>query len=101
MARRPILASVLALTMLAAVVHQLSAPLVFVAASPATRGSAKSSFAGAEQAVMPTSLVSMQALPEPRPNDNMLPVDLNRTSLYWGLLTILILAILFSSFLFN
>eukprot|EP00971_Amphidinium_carterae_P219115 4349769-Amphidinium_carterae.1 len=26
----------------------------------------------------------MQALPEPKPNDNMLPVDLNRTSLYWG-----------------
>jgi len=46
--------------------------------------------------------VTMKALPEPRPNDATdLPVDLNRTSLFWGLLTILILSILFSSYFFN
>lgn len=28
-------------------------------------------------------------------------VDLNRTSLYWGLLTIFVLAVLFSSYIFN
>ncbi|CAE7432305.1 psbL [Symbiodinium natans] len=48
-----------------------------------------------------TPLVIMQALPEPRPNDAMLPVELNRTSLYWGLLLICILSVLFSSYFFN
>mmetsp|Transcript_101995 Transcript_101995/g.202503 ORF Transcript_101995/g.202503 Transcript_101995/m.202503 type:complete len:99 (-) Transcript_101995:151-447(-) len=47
------------------------------------------------------STVARQALPEPRPNDAMLPVELNRTSLYWGLLCILILSVLFSSYFFN
>ena len=28
-------------------------------------------------------------------------VGLNRTSLYWGLLTIFVLAVLFSSYIFN
>ena len=28
-------------------------------------------------------------------------VSLNRTSLYWGLLTIFVLAVLFSSYIFN
>ena len=46
-------------------------------------------------------LVMMEALPDPRPNDAMLPVELNRTSLYWGLLTICILSVLFSSYFFN
>ena len=46
-------------------------------------------------------VVIMQALPEPRPNDAMLPVELNRTSLYWGLLLICILSVLFSSYFFN
>ncbi|CAK0827152.1 unnamed protein product [Prorocentrum cordatum] len=45
--------------------------------------------------------VVLRALPEPKPNEEMLPVDLNRTSLYWGLLTICILSVLFSSYLFN
>nr|YP_009369869.1 photosystem II reaction center protein L [Boldia erythrosiphon]ARO90557.1 photosystem II reaction center protein L [Boldia erythrosiphon] len=35
------------------------------------------------------------------PNPNKQPVELNRPSLYWGLLLIFILAILFSSYLFN
>eukprot|EP00419_Tripos_fusus_P011983 CAMPEP_0172658112 /NCGR_PEP_ID=MMETSP1074-20121228/2565_1 /TAXON_ID=2916 /ORGANISM="Ceratium fusus, Strain PA161109" /LENGTH=88 /DNA_ID=CAMNT_0013473351 /DNA_START=94 /DNA_END=360 /DNA_ORIENTATION=+ len=46
-------------------------------------------------------VVTRRALPEPRPNDAMLPVELNRTSLYWGLLCILILSVLFSSYFFN
>jgi len=47
------------------------------------------------------SPVVLKALPEPRPNDAMLPVELNRTSLYWGLLLITILSVLFSSYFFN
>lgn len=36
-----------------------------------------------------------------RPNPNKQVVELNRTSLYWGLLLIFVLAILFSSYIFN
>ena len=32
------------------------------------------------------------------PNPNRQPVELNRTSLYWGLLLIFVLAVLFSSY---
>nr|YP_010330225.1 photosystem II protein L [Porphyridium aerugineum]UNJ17941.1 photosystem II protein L [Porphyridium aerugineum] len=35
------------------------------------------------------------------PNPNKLPVELNRTSLFWGLLLIFTLAVLFSSYFFN
>ena len=35
------------------------------------------------------------------PNPNKHPVDLNRTSLFWGLLLIFVLAVLFSSYFFN
>ncbi|CAE7213502.1 psbL [Symbiodinium necroappetens] len=56
---------------------------------------------GTETFAEKTPLVIMQALPEPRPNDAMLPVELNRTSLYWGLLLICILSVLFSSYFFN
>jgi len=35
------------------------------------------------------------------PNPNRQPVELSRTSLYWGLLLIFVLAVLFSSYLFN
>nr|YP_010933292.1 L protein of photosystem II [Streptofilum capillatum]WKT08589.1 L protein of photosystem II [Streptofilum capillatum]WKT08688.1 L protein of photosystem II [Streptofilum sp. BC4-VF8pt]WKT08787.1 L protein of photosystem II [Streptofilum sp. ZNP2-VF4pt] len=35
------------------------------------------------------------------PNPNKQAVELNRTSLYWGLLTIFVLAILFSNYFFN
>mmetsp|Transcript_41088 Transcript_41088/g.94528 ORF Transcript_41088/g.94528 Transcript_41088/m.94528 type:complete len:100 (+) Transcript_41088:85-384(+) len=99
MARRSGLATLLALALAAICVQQVA----FVATSgTALRGAAgKGSFTGSETEYINVPTVAMQALPEPRPNDNMLPVDLNRTSLYWGLLTILILAILFSSFLFN
>ncbi len=37
----------------------------------------------------------------PAPNPNRQPVELNRTSLYLGLLTVFVLAILFSSYFFN
>jgi hypothetical protein len=35
------------------------------------------------------------------PNPNKQAVELNRTSLFWGLLLIFVLAVLFSSYLFN
>ena len=35
------------------------------------------------------------------PNPNKQSVELNRTSLYWGLLLIFVLAVLFSSYIFN
>ncbi len=35
------------------------------------------------------------------PNPNKQPVELNRTSLYWGLLLIFVLAVLFSMLLFQ
>jgi|TARA_B110000977_G_scaffold26752_1_gene33463 photosystem II PsbL protein len=35
------------------------------------------------------------------PNPNIQAVELNRTSLYWGLLLIFVLAVLFSSYFFN
>nr|YP_004891733.1 photosystem II protein L [Picea morrisonicola]YP_008082812.1 photosystem II protein L [Picea abies]YP_009185704.1 photosystem II protein L [Picea glauca]YP_009232238.1 photosystem II protein L [Picea jezoensis]YP_009331793.1 photosystem II protein L [Picea crassifolia]YP_009331866.1 photosystem II protein L [Picea asperata]YP_009522214.1 photosystem II protein L [Picea chihuahuana]YP_009561145.1 photosystem II protein L [Picea engelmannii]YP_009676162.1 photosystem II protein L [Picea ne len=34
-------------------------------------------------------------------NPNNQNVELNRTSLYWGLLLIFVLAVLFSNYLFN
>jgi hypothetical protein len=34
-------------------------------------------------------------------NPNEVAVELNRTSLFWGLLLIFILAVLFSSYFFN
>nr|YP_010987456.1 photosystem II protein L [Hydrocytium acuminatum]WOR09501.1 photosystem II protein L [Hydrocytium acuminatum] len=36
-----------------------------------------------------------------RQNPNKQIVELNRTSLYWGLLLIFVLAVLFSSYIFN
>nr|YP_764432.1 photosystem II protein L [Stigeoclonium helveticum]Q06SD4.1 RecName: Full=Photosystem II reaction center protein L; Short=PSII-L [Stigeoclonium helveticum]ABF60176.1 L protein of photosystem II [Stigeoclonium helveticum] len=36
-----------------------------------------------------------------RPNPNKQVVELNRTSLFWGLLLIFVLAVLFSSYIFN
>jgi photosystem II PsbL protein len=40
-------------------------------------------------------------MPERSPNPNNQPVELNRTSLYLGLLLIFVLGILFSSYFFN
>nr|QMQ92764.1 photosystem II protein L [Paeonia suffruticosa]UUA01584.1 photosystem II protein L [Paeonia suffruticosa] len=36
-----------------------------------------------------------------QPNPNEQSVELNRTSLYWGLLLIFVLAVLFSNYFFN
>nr|AFJ73205.1 photosystem II subunit L protein [Schistostega pennata]QWW92558.1 photosystem II protein L [Amphidium sp. 49156] len=36
-----------------------------------------------------------------QPNPNKQRVELNRTSLYWGLLLIFVLAVLFSNYFFN
>nr|YP_010179134.1 photosystem II protein L [Breynia spatulifolia]YP_010457986.1 photosystem II protein L [Pristimera indica]YP_010458072.1 photosystem II protein L [Loeseneriella merrilliana]YP_010458159.1 photosystem II protein L [Pristimera arborea]YP_010458247.1 photosystem II protein L [Pristimera cambodiana]YP_010458423.1 photosystem II protein L [Loeseneriella lenticellata]YP_010458598.1 photosystem II protein L [Plagiopteron suaveolens]QUV75364.1 photosystem II protein L [Breynia spatulifolia]UUA69 len=36
-----------------------------------------------------------------QPNPNEQNVELNRTSLYWGLLLIFVLAVLFSNYFFN
>ncbi|CAK0885874.1 unnamed protein product [Prorocentrum cordatum] len=102
-ARRPVL---LALCLAAAAAWLLigaAAPAAqqgFVApASPALRAG-RSVLAGAEFETAAPAVI-LRALPEPKPNEEMLPVDLNRTSLYWGLLTICILSVLFSSYLFN
>ena len=40
-------------------------------------------------------------LPMVDANPNKQTVELNRTSLYWGLLLIFVLAVLFSSYIFN
>ncbi|MBP0000367.1 photosystem II reaction center protein L [Baaleninema sp.] len=40
-------------------------------------------------------------MPTRQPNPNRQPVELNRTSLYLGLLLIFVLGILFSSYFFN
>mmetsp|Transcript_26269 Transcript_26269/g.82417 ORF Transcript_26269/g.82417 Transcript_26269/m.82417 type:complete len:108 (+) Transcript_26269:3-326(+) len=105
-ARRPILCAVVAaaaaLWLLRAAVVPAEQERVFVASSPALRatGERAGAFAGAEPRAVQQG-VQMRALPEPRPNDAMLPVDLNRSSLYWGLLCILVLSVLFSSYFFN
>mmetsp|Transcript_107956 Transcript_107956/g.338039 ORF Transcript_107956/g.338039 Transcript_107956/m.338039 type:complete len:108 (+) Transcript_107956:70-393(+) len=105
-ARRPVL---LALALAAAALWLLHTPMApqeqsqtFVASSSALRSThAKASTLAGAQPQPPAQGVQMQALPEPRPNDAMLPVDLNRSSLYWGLLCILVLSVLFSSYFFN
>ncbi|MDY6937522.1 MAG: photosystem II reaction center protein L [Cyanobacteriota bacterium] len=40
-------------------------------------------------------------MPTRSPNPNRQPVELNRTSLYLGLLLVFVLGILFSSYFFN
>eukprot|EP00420_Gonyaulax_spinifera_P035980 CAMPEP_0197876092 /NCGR_PEP_ID=MMETSP1439-20131203/5166_1 /TAXON_ID=66791 /ORGANISM="Gonyaulax spinifera, Strain CCMP409" /LENGTH=101 /DNA_ID=CAMNT_0043495361 /DNA_START=71 /DNA_END=373 /DNA_ORIENTATION=+ len=99
-ARRPVLCALALAAVGAWLVHAALVPSapqqeVFVATSPALRGLQQGSgaFAGS-RAAPAVSVVAAQALPEPRPNDAMLPVDLNRTSLYWGLLCILVLSVL-------
>uniref|UniRef100_A0A7S1RGA1 Photosystem II reaction center protein L n=1 Tax=Alexandrium catenella TaxID=2925 RepID=A0A7S1RGA1_ALECA len=105
-ARRPVLCTAVCATaaiwlLLAAAPAAPQQELFVVSSGPMLRATAtRGAFAGAEQAVASPS-VSMKALPEPRPNDAMLPVDLNRSSLYWGLLCILVLSVLFSNYFFN
>lgn len=42
-----------------------------------------------------------KTMPERLPNPNQQPVELNRTSLFLGLLLVFVLGILFSSYFFN
>ncbi|XAR73183.1 hypothetical protein NMG60_11007067 [Bertholletia excelsa] len=45
------------------------------------------------------SISTMQAMTQSNPNEQN--VELNRTSLYWGLLLIFVLAVLFYNYFFN
>jgi photosystem II PsbL protein len=47
------------------------------------------------------SKIGETTMPERSPNPNNQPVELNRTSLYLGLLLVFVLGILFSSYFFN
>lgn len=47
------------------------------------------------------STIGETTMPERSPNPNNQPVELNRTSLYLGLLLVFTLGILFSSYFFN
>mmetsp|Transcript_26264 Transcript_26264/g.82400 ORF Transcript_26264/g.82400 Transcript_26264/m.82400 type:complete len:108 (+) Transcript_26264:75-398(+) len=105
-ARRPVLFTLALVAAAMWLLHTSMAPQeqpqTFVASSPALRSTrAKAGTLAGAQPQPPAQGVQMQALPEPRPNDAMLPVDLNRSSLYWGLLCILVLSVLFSSYFFN
>merc|ERR1719265_1813276 len=105
-ARRPVLACV---ALVAVWLLHGAAPgendgvFVVPASQPALRSTHKNggdAFAGAAWETA-SPVVIAHGLPEPRPNDAMLPVDLNRTSLFWGLLCITLLSVLFSSYFFN
>nr|UBN07259.1 photosystem II protein L [Taxillus theifer] len=53
-------------------------------------------------AVHPTmKLIRINYRATPQSNPNEQNVELNRTSLYWGLLLIFVLAVLFSNYFFN
>ena len=93
--RRPLLTLVVAAVGVCMLLGAIVPEQDFVVGKPATLRGASS------QAVLVESAVVRAALPDPRPNDAMLPVDLNRTSLYWGLLCICVLSVLFSSYFFN
>eukprot|EP00434_Breviolum_minutum_P038690 symbB.v1.2.034328.t1/scaffold4412.1/size40011/6 len=106
MARRPVMFVLAATACLWLFSSSISSPEqeVFVIQTPALRG--QGAFTGNTVEISaiesPVVLKALDtALPEPRPNDAMLPVELNRTSLYWGLLLITILSVLFSSYFFN
>jgi hypothetical protein len=48
-----------------------------------------------------SALKNQRSIDMTEPNPNKQTVELNRTSLYWGLLLIFVLAILFSNYFFN
>eukprot|EP00929_Paragymnodinium_shiwhaense_P072169 TRINITY_DN3662_c0_g4_i1.p2 TRINITY_DN3662_c0_g4~~TRINITY_DN3662_c0_g4_i1.p2 ORF type:complete len:107 (+),score=27.55 TRINITY_DN3662_c0_g4_i1:63-383(+) len=104
-ARKSLLAVVVAACAACCLLSLLAAPaleadVTFVAAStPALR--ATNRLAGQQQQTHVLDAIAMNGLPEPRPNDAMLPVDLNRTSLFWGLLFTTVMVVLFSSYFFN
>ena len=97
-ARRPLLsAAVLAVAVLcllhAGLTPSTSDEELFVAPPQALRASRQgAAFAGARPESA-AGLAARAALPDPRPNDAMLPVGLNRASLYWGLLCITVLSV--------
>mmetsp|Transcript_62475 Transcript_62475/g.203845 ORF Transcript_62475/g.203845 Transcript_62475/m.203845 type:complete len:100 (-) Transcript_62475:170-469(-) len=97
-ARRPVLAAAV-LALFAAAALLTFAPAaeqeVFVSGASAPRSSLRTSLAPV------ASLTARAALPEPIPDDAILPVDFSRTSLYWGLLFVLVMMVLFSSYFFN
>mmetsp|Transcript_74772 Transcript_74772/g.118888 ORF Transcript_74772/g.118888 Transcript_74772/m.118888 type:complete len:109 (-) Transcript_74772:9-335(-) len=108
MAQRPVLFVLMAVACLwlffSSSSSSSSSSEVFVSVSPTatTATTLRGAFTGNTlDAQISPSPVVLKALPEPRPNDAMLPVELNRTSLYWGLLLICILSVLFSSYFFN
>ncbi|CAK0830048.1 unnamed protein product [Prorocentrum cordatum] len=85
-ARRPVLLTIClaaAAAWLLSSVLAPAAPQGFAAPQPALRAGRGASAGAAADGVAPA--VVLRALPEPKPNEEMLPVDLNRTSLYWGL----------------
>ena len=65
-------------------IHALAVPTVF--------------FLGA---ITSMQFIQRQEIDMSAPNPNRQPVELNRTSLFWGLLLIFVLAVLFSSYFFN
>jgi len=96
-ARRPVLA---------AVVLALFAAAALLTFAPAAEQEVFVSGASAPNSLRATpaitaSLTARAALPEPIPDDAILPVDFSRTSLYWGLLFVLVMMVLFSSYFFN
>ena len=104
MAQRPVLFVLMAAACLWLFSSSSSSPEVFL--SPVPTGALRGAFTGNTRTLLDATEISespvlLKALPEPRPNDAMLPVELNRTSLYWGLLLICILSVLFSSYFFN
>jgi cytochrome b559 beta subunit len=68
-------------------VHALAVPTVF--------------FLGAITAMQFFQRYAYGEIMMAKPNPNKQSVELNRTSLYWGLLLIFVLAVLFSSYIFN
>jgi photosystem II PsbL protein len=64
-------------------------------------GSADSVFLRRDRINAVYSTIGETTMPERSPNPNNQPVELNRTSLYLGLLLVFVLGILFSSYFFN
>jgi len=58
-------------------------------------------FLGGDRSNAVYSAISFLTTMERNPNPNRQPVELNRTSLYLGLLLVFVLGILFSSYFFN
>lgn len=64
-------------------------------------GRAKCVFLRRDRLYAVYSTLGRTTMPERVPNPNNQPVELNRTSLFLGLLLVFVLGILFSSYFFN